>query len=221
MSTSNRSDFLLGLLVGAAAGAAAALLYAPAPGNETRDQVKSVAEDAVGRAGEVASTVRERATELTSKAGEVASTVKEKAGGVASTVKEKAADVASKVKTQAQDMASHSQDVMKDVSQRGAGLADNLSDVKDQAVNAVQGAVSQASEAIGGQKAGSGDDWPSQLPESLSTENHKLDQHTFQTSDDPDVVAERVNAAMQGSGEEAEEISEELAKAPTGGRSES
>jgi len=202
MAASDKGDFLLGLLIGAAAGAAAALLYAPAPGSETREQVKSATGNAVGRAGEVAATVRDRAADVTSKAGDIASTVKERA-----------ADVTSKVKTQAQDLASRGKDVAKEASQRGSELASSASEMKDRAVETAQSAVAQVSGAS--EKGGS--DWPSQLPEAAAEENRrKMDQHTLQVSDDPKVATERVNAAMQGSGEEARKIAEELAKAPSG-----
>jgi len=219
MTATNRGDFLLGLLIGAAAGAAAALLYAPAPGSETREQVKHAASDAVDKAGEVASTVRDRAADVTSnvtsKAQGIASTVKDraadmtsKAQDVASTVKDRAADMASKMKSQAQDMAA------------------GVSDMKDQAVNTAQTAIAGAGGSSGspGDQSGNGNaggDWTAQLPEAAGTETHpRMDQHTLQVSDDPQVATERVTAAMQGSGDEARDIAEELAQAPVGRRSE-
>ena len=45
---------LLAFLVGAAAGAAVALLYAPAPGSETRERLSEKAREGARRAGDAA-----------------------------------------------------------------------------------------------------------------------------------------------------------------------
>jgi gas vesicle protein len=45
---------LLAFLVGAAAGAAVALLYAPAPGRETRERLSEKAREGARRAGDAA-----------------------------------------------------------------------------------------------------------------------------------------------------------------------
>jgi len=48
------ATILLAFLVGAAAGAAVALLYAPAPGRETRERLGEKARDGARRAGDAA-----------------------------------------------------------------------------------------------------------------------------------------------------------------------
>lgn len=56
----NRSDFLAGFILGGLLGTAFALLFAPRPGEETRDRLWDTAEDARDRA-------RERADEVLKK----------------------------------------------------------------------------------------------------------------------------------------------------------
>ncbi|MBW3624530.1 MAG: YtxH domain-containing protein [Armatimonadetes bacterium] len=158
MSNNNKGDFLLGLLVGASVGAAVALLYAPASGNETREQIRHTADD-------MTSTIRDKGSNVASRAQDLASQVKDRASSVASSVG-----------STVQDLRSQGQ---------------------------------------GGQQGGK----PGDLPP--TGEGHKTehrDQHELRVSDDPEVVADRVNNAMQGSGEEAHEIAEQLAKAPQGRR---
>jgi gas vesicle protein len=162
MSQQNKGDFLLGMLVGETVGAAVALLYAPSSGSETRQQMKSAATDAMDRAGDVASTVKDRA----------------------SMMKDKAADVATKVRTQAQNMASRSQETA-----------------------ATAGSSPE------------GENWAAQLPDQSNEDKTRhRDLHELQTSDDAEVAVDRVNDAMQGSGEEAHDIAEQLAQAPSGRR---
>lgn len=58
------ADFLVGVVVGSAIGAACALMYAPMSGVETREQLKLRADEAREKANELATTVRSRSTEL-------------------------------------------------------------------------------------------------------------------------------------------------------------
>src|SRR5207245_7104280 len=74
---SEKRDFVVGMLVGSAIGAAVALLYAPQPGDATRDMIKLKAGEAKDRAGELASTAKEKASTV---ASTVSSTVAEKGG---------------------------------------------------------------------------------------------------------------------------------------------
>lgn len=101
-----KRDFVVGVLVGSAIGAAVALLYAPQPGDVTRDQIKTKAGEAKDKATELASTAKVKATDLAStareKASTVAGTITEKAG----TVKDSATGVVDQVKTTAQDLVS-------------------------------------------------------------------------------------------------------------------
>jgi gas vesicle protein len=82
----NKGDFLVGLLVGGALGAALALLYAPQAGEETRetlkkkgDELKDTASTTYGRVKEqtsgLASQVRESTTSLAANVRESGSTV--------------------------------------------------------------------------------------------------------------------------------------------------
>jgi len=94
---SEKRDFVVGMLVGSAIGAAVALLYAPQPGDATRDLIKQKAGDAKDRAGELASAAKEKAGTM---AGTISSTVSEKA----STVRDSAMGVVGQVKSTAQDL---------------------------------------------------------------------------------------------------------------------
>ena len=62
------SGFAVGLLVGAVLGLAIGFLFAPRPGEETRQLLKDKAELARERVGEAAKKVRETAAEVTKKA---------------------------------------------------------------------------------------------------------------------------------------------------------
>jgi len=69
MSDSDRgSGFVIGLAVGAVLGLAIGFLFAPRPGEETRQLLKEKAELARERAAEAAGKVRETAAEITKKA---------------------------------------------------------------------------------------------------------------------------------------------------------
>ena len=56
----SRDSGLFAFLLGAVVGAAAALLYAPKPGKETRAHLKKLTEDFVEDAGEVGTDLREK-----------------------------------------------------------------------------------------------------------------------------------------------------------------
>lgn len=192
MATNNKGDFLLGLLVGASVGAAVALLYAPSSGEETRGQIRSAADDVKGRAGDLTGTLKEKMPDV--------SGVTSKAQDLAAQVRERAASVASSVGSTVQDITQKGRDAASDV-------AAQASDVAASATEAVSGAVDQAAGAGG------------LLPDTDS--GHKTghrDLHELETSDDPEVVADRINNAMQGSGPEAHKIAEELAQAPSAGK---
>jgi gas vesicle protein len=67
---------MIGVLVGSAVGACAALLYAPQAGEETRTRIREKTSEAVDRTTELANQAKERAAEAAaqarSKAGELA-----------------------------------------------------------------------------------------------------------------------------------------------------
>ena len=86
----NKSDFLVGLLIGGALGAALALLYAPQSGEETREQLKKRSEDIKDGASDVYVKARTRATE-------VGDQLKDRTTNVASTVRESASQMAARV----------------------------------------------------------------------------------------------------------------------------
>ena len=78
--------FVFGVLAGAAAGAAAGLLFAPAKGETTRRKLKKLASDAyedqkefiLEHAGDLKEKVKERADEMREKISEKASDVRER-----------------------------------------------------------------------------------------------------------------------------------------------
>ena len=79
MATS-KSDFIVGLLVGGALGAALALLYAPQSGDESRDALKRKAEDlqdtARRKAEDLQDTAKRKAEDLQGTATETYDKVK-------------------------------------------------------------------------------------------------------------------------------------------------
>jgi len=79
-------DFVLGMFVGAAVGAAVAILYAPQSGPETRDFL------------------RQKAGEVKGKASDVVDTAKEKTAAVVDTAKTRARQAADKVSSSAQQL---------------------------------------------------------------------------------------------------------------------
>jgi gas vesicle protein len=79
-------DFMIGVLVGSAIGAAAALLYAPQPGADTRILLKTKADEARERTAEAAQQARGKASEMVTTAqtriGDVRGQVQAKAGEI-------------------------------------------------------------------------------------------------------------------------------------------
>ena len=92
---SSDSKLLLGLILGAATGAVAGLLLAPASGKETRENLSD-------KAGEIKSDLDKKFNELSKKLQDLdtesLNDFKEKFGDVKSTVKEKFDKVSQKVK---------------------------------------------------------------------------------------------------------------------------
>jgi len=74
-------NFLAGLGLGALIGAAAALLVAPKSGTETRDELKSAADDLRQKANKVVHDLSESSDELLKKSKEILDTTKEKVQG--------------------------------------------------------------------------------------------------------------------------------------------
>jgi len=73
---SGRSNFLLGMLLGGIAGVAAALLLAPQPGVETREQMKQKARETRDRASDIIGGAKESAAKATCKGREFVETKK-------------------------------------------------------------------------------------------------------------------------------------------------
>ena len=71
------SSVFLAFIAGAAAGAGLALLLAPKAGDEVRQQIRELAEDAVDRTKEYARTMQEKAKEVLEKGKEAMSCRKE------------------------------------------------------------------------------------------------------------------------------------------------
>lgn len=67
MSDSNGTDFLAGFLLGAMAGTALALLFAPQTGEETRQRLRDQSIELKGRANEMGATAKERAEEVSAR----------------------------------------------------------------------------------------------------------------------------------------------------------
>ena len=67
MSDNNGTDFLAGFLLGAVAGTALALLFAPQTGEQTRQAIKEQSIELKGRAGDVTAKAREQAEEITAR----------------------------------------------------------------------------------------------------------------------------------------------------------
>lgn len=67
MSDNNGTDFLAGFLLGAVAGTALALLFAPQSGEQTRQQLKDQTIELKGRAEDLSVKAREQAEEITAR----------------------------------------------------------------------------------------------------------------------------------------------------------
>jgi gas vesicle protein len=128
-----KRDFVLGMLVGSAIGAAVALLYAPQTGDVTRDMIKQKAGEAKDKAGELATTAKDKASELATNAKEKATTV---AGNLSSTVSEKASTV--------RESAMGVVDQVKSTAQDAMGRARNLVETKKDQMAAAVDAGKQA-----------------------------------------------------------------------------
>src|SRR5699024_3715053 len=76
--SNNGKGFLLGALIGSAVGAVTALLLAPKPGAELRQDIGEGTKKALNKADEFKDTVQEKTGEYTEKAREVGSDLKDK-----------------------------------------------------------------------------------------------------------------------------------------------
>lgn len=71
------SSVFLAFVAGAAAGAGLALLLAPKAGDEVRQQIRELAEDALGKTKEYAKSMQDKAMEVIEKGKEAMSCCKE------------------------------------------------------------------------------------------------------------------------------------------------
>jgi gas vesicle protein len=103
-----KREFLIGMLMGSAIGAAVALLYAPQAGEGTRELLKERAGEAKGKALEVAGGVRTTVAESTdvarARVADAAGSVKARVSEATGTVREKVSHVADSVKSSSHDL---------------------------------------------------------------------------------------------------------------------
>jgi gas vesicle protein len=92
-----KREFLLGVLMGSAIGAAVALLYAPQAGDNTRHLLRRKANEAKEKATDLAGDVR-------TSVSETAESTKSRVGSAAESVKHRVADVAGSVKGSTRDL---------------------------------------------------------------------------------------------------------------------
>ena len=111
-------DFFVGILVGSAIGAAAALLYARQSGIETRQQLKDKTNQALDKTNELASQARGRANELVSQA-----------------------------QTRVSDMTSQARTKIDDLSGQAQGMIDRGRQMVDQQTDAVKTAIDAGKQA--------------------------------------------------------------------------
>ena len=115
MSTTR--DFLVGVIIGSALGAAAALLYAPATGTETRQLLKDKTTEAIDQANEMAQQARVRVNEVAqqtqTRMGEVRDQVRTRTDEVTGTVRAKAGELSQQAQ-QAVDRGRHAVEVQKE-----------------------------------------------------------------------------------------------------------
>jgi gas vesicle protein len=137
----NKSDFLVGLLVGGALGAAIALLYAPQSGEDTRDTLKKKSDELKDKAGETYGKVKEQTASLASQVKDssttMAASVKESAGQVASRVSETVGKVKDDVVEGLAKTKATSSAEAKDLSQNARAEVDRLKQAVNNATDAV------------------------------------------------------------------------------------
>ena len=124
-------NFLLGLLLGGAIGAIAALLYAPQRGDETRDLLAQ-------KSNEYATVAKQKTSEVADQVEQTAGEYTEKASAVVDSVKAKSAEVAANVTDKAQDVAGTVKDTATDLADKGKKLYDAKTQQVADAVDAVK-----------------------------------------------------------------------------------
>jgi len=89
---STKSDFLFGVVIGAAIGASVALLYAPRSGEETRDDLRR-------RGDELKETASEKVRDAVQRAEALTDQIKERTTEIAGTVRDTASSLATRVES--------------------------------------------------------------------------------------------------------------------------
>lgn len=89
---SSTRDFLVGVVVGSAIGAVAALLYAPQAGADTRLRIREKADEARDRTAELADQARQRAAEISAQAQGKIDEVRNQAAAKADQITQQAQD---------------------------------------------------------------------------------------------------------------------------------
>ncbi|AOZ93485.1 YtxH domain-containing protein [Paenibacillus crassostreae] len=113
------STFLKGALIGGLIGAAAALLFAPKPGNELRGDLSDKLSLVTDKTKEVASIVGDKASEL-------AKTVSTKSSDVAKSVVEGTNNIVESVKSSSTDVSEELADVSKKVKDTSTEAAQDV-----------------------------------------------------------------------------------------------
>lgn len=102
---SGSRDFIIGVLVGSAVGAAAALLYAPQAGAETRERIREKSNEVADRTSELTQQAKDRAAELARQAQSRTSELKQQAQG-------RISDLGTQAKTKVGDISTQAQSVL-------------------------------------------------------------------------------------------------------------
>jgi gas vesicle protein len=106
-------DFLVGVLVGSAIGAAAALLYAPQAGSETRVMLKDKTSEVMDSAGQIAQQAKGKATEIASQAQTKVGEIKEQATSKIGELKTQATSKVGEISNQAQTLVDRQKEAVK------------------------------------------------------------------------------------------------------------
>jgi len=157
-----KREFLLGMLMGSAIGAAVALLYAPQAGDDTREVLRQKASDAkdkaAGLAEGVKSTVVESAGAAKTRVAGAADTVKGRVTDVAGTVREKVQDVTETVKSSTHDMLGRGRTVVETKKEQVVAAIEAGKQAFEQKNNELEADVQQdVAESSSSGRASSGD----------------------------------------------------------------
>jgi gas vesicle protein len=134
---STTKDFVIGVAIGSAVGAAAALLYAPQSGAETRQYLGEKADEAKLKGQEYAGVARE-------KCGEMMDTTKQKAAALAETATAKVRESTEGVRARAGAIV----DDAKETLDKGKGMVERQAEAVKSAVEAGKQAYTEKSKEL-------------------------------------------------------------------------